>query len=674
MTPRRSILLALLVILVLLPWVMLSMTSPAFARSEPLAEPTASSSHYPLGLSQNIELIDHIGSPGAIEVQGGYAYIIYGSELVITNISDPSDPQQVGSILMSNRIENMSVSDQYIYLTVYNQGLKIVNVSNPTAPVEVGSYAMPLREYDIVVVGKYAYMVAGHWAGQLIIVDVSNPSSPVKAASLPIRAYYIEAQGHYLYYTHWTRGLVVMDISNPVTPVEIGSLELPGPYTPNGIAVEAGYIYLPGLVAGIAIVDVSNPAHPEQVSTISNERGIGNIAVIGDHVYTLVYRSDDRSTGLRIVNISDPTEHFELSFHELPAPTHMVASVPYLYVTDGINHLNVIDVSNPQAPSAASSGTEGTAIYADSMFRVGQDYLYLVPSWRGGVLKVVDVSNRAKPVVVNSVDNWGGELEVVGNYAYLAAGNLKIFDVSNPLTPTLLGSITGSYDVPLDGYDVAVHDGYAYLPDNGQCDRDGCYDQGLWIVDVSDPVAPTVVTFHEGPHSPVEMVGDYLYFGWNIMDLSNPTQPVRVGAAPAYFNYIVVEDRLYSTTGTAINIFDISNPAAPKQIGTYSAPTLEFPGVLSADTNRLFAASVSGPEPYRTWRMLALDVTNPNTPLGLGIYTMPGTGVLGGGIGALASTDDYIYTVGSDGLFALHYTGGTFTIHASYLPLMHVNR
>jgi hypothetical protein len=644
--------------------------SQAFAVSEPPVESPLSSPQPSPTLSQNIELVDHIGSPGSIEVRGDYAYIIVGSELVIKDISDPANPRRVGRIFMPNLIDNMYLSGQYAYLTVDNQGLKLINISNPTAPIEVGSYTTSLDNYDVVVVGNYAYLGTEYWPGQLVLLDVSNPSVPVEVASFTLRASHIEVNDHYLYYIHWSRGLVVLDISNPTTPVELGST---GPLgVPSGIVIEGSYVYVLGSDGGIAIIDVSDPAHPKRVGTIPTEYGVRNIAIIDDYAYVPVRPSNEEQHGLHIVDISNPTAPAEILIYDLPAPVYIAASAPYLYITDAMNNLNVVDISNPQAPSTASFGTGGTASYIQKIARIGQDHLYLYPDYDYGDMRVVDISNRATPIVINLVPNWGGELDVVGNYAYLASGSLRIFDISNPVTPTLLGSLIITTSTPLNVYDVAVRDSYAYLPDGGYCDREGCYDQRLWVVDVSDPVSPTIVSFHEGMHGNAEIVGDYLYLGGEIMDLSDPVHPVGVGWSPG--QNIVAGNLLFYTTGTAINIVDVSNSAAPKPLGSYSTPTSESTGELAADGNRLYAATVSGGQYHKLWKMVAIDITDPTMPIGLGIYTMPRAGAIGIGISELAGAGDYVYTVGTDGLFALRYTGGTLVNNTSYLPLMHVNR
>ncbi|MDD1458480.1 hypothetical protein MEN95_26975, partial [Dolichospermum sp. ST_sed7] len=61
----------------------------------------------------------------------------------------------------------------------------------------------------------------------------------------------------------------------------------------------------------------------------------------------------------------------------------------------------------------------------------------------GDTLDIIDITDRAKPVVKGSYKiSYGQGVQVVGSYAYVADGysGLKIIDISNPTTPTLKGN------------------------------------------------------------------------------------------------------------------------------------------------------------------------------------------------------------------------------------------
>ncbi len=80
--------------------------------------------------------------------------------------------------------------------------------------------------------------------------------------------------------------------------------------------------------------------------------------------------------------------------------------------------------------------------YANNVDVAG-DYAFVAAGAAG--LQVVDVSNRANPSIVGSLDTDGTAIDVriFGNYAYLADGpsGLKIIDISNPSSPVLAAAL-----------------------------------------------------------------------------------------------------------------------------------------------------------------------------------------------------------------------------------------
>ncbi|MDD1440431.1 DUF4347 domain-containing protein, partial [Dolichospermum sp. ST_sed3] len=88
--------------------------------------------------------------------------------------------------------------------------------------------------------------------------------------------------------------------------------------------------------------------------------------------------------------------------------------------------------------------------YANAVTVVG-NYAYAV----GDTLDIIDITDRAKPVVKGSYKiSYGQGVQVVGSYAYVADGysGLKIIDISNPTTPTL----KGNYDTSGNAFGVQV--------------------------------------------------------------------------------------------------------------------------------------------------------------------------------------------------------------------------
>jgi hypothetical protein len=117
-----------------------------------------------------------------IFIEGSYAYLALGSELVVLDISQPHQTKQVAALLLSLRsssLQDLYVADGYAYLAAEKEGLRVVDVptghdiSEPTVLVEVGSLELPNAQ-AVVVSGEYAYVIAEG----LRVIKVSNPAAP----------------------------------------------------------------------------------------------------------------------------------------------------------------------------------------------------------------------------------------------------------------------------------------------------------------------------------------------------------------------------------------------------------------------------------------------------------------------------------------------------------------
>nr|NCS59516.1 calx-beta domain protein [Microcystis aeruginosa G11-04] len=164
----------------------------------------------------------------------------------------------------------------------------------------------------------------------------------------------------------------------------------------------------------------------------------------------------------------------------------------YAYVADWDSGLQIIDISNPAAPTF--KGNYNTSGFARDVQIVG-NYAYVADAWSG--LQIIDISNPAAPTLKGNYDTSGRawDVQIVGNYAYVADRDwgLQIIDISNPAAPTF----KGNYQTSGSAWDVQIVGNYAYVAD---------YDGGLKIIDVSDFTNPSTstVTLAVSPSSVTE--------------------------------------------------------------------------------------------------------------------------------------------------------------------------
>ncbi len=106
------------------------------------------------------------------------------------DVSDPSNPHEVGYYETPERAYGVYVSGNYAYVAARDSGLRVIDVSEPSNPHEVGYYETPGWAEDVYVSGDYAY-VADDRAGLQIYQfygqgidedDVEPVDEPLKIA------------------------------------------------------------------------------------------------------------------------------------------------------------------------------------------------------------------------------------------------------------------------------------------------------------------------------------------------------------------------------------------------------------------------------------------------------------------------------------------------------------
>jgi len=273
----------------------------------------------------------------------------------------------------------------------------------------------------------------------------------------------------------------------------------------------------------------------------------------------------------------------------------------------------------------------------------------------GATLKILDVSNPAKPTVVGTSAqiNSDGLFEIVvkGNYAYVAnnRGGLRIMDVSNPQNPFQVGVYNTNNPDPNDDWaiwGVDVRDNYAYVADMGS---------GLRIVDVSNPAKPAEVSFigtHGLTHA-VKLNGNFAYMvDWNgglvIVDITDPKAPKEVGF---YDTKGLTYGVALSDNGNlayiadyygGLRIVDISNPKNPQEVGFYSTPGISAV-VVVASGNYVYVNSGN--------ELKVLDVSNPQSPQQVDSYNTAN------GLGRLKLNNGLLYVPNRDGGLLILSTG-----------------
>ncbi|MCX6937523.1 MAG: hypothetical protein NTU80_06430 [Verrucomicrobia bacterium] len=280
-------------------------------------------------------------------------------------------------------------------------------------------------------------------------------------------------------------------------------------YSPQVITVSGTLAYVGSSSStSLQILDVTNPLAPVKRGALVGNGTAGaaylsyprGIAISGNYAYVI----SQTNNALQVVNITNPDAPIAAGSlvngaggAVLAAPLDIAISGTYAYIASwSSNALEIVNIANPAAPVHAGKLVDATALLGARAVAVSGNYAYVVSS-TGNRFAVINISNPAAPTLVTSlVHNAAGPLlsgataiALSGNYAYVISATsnaLQVIDISNPALPVAKGSlVSGTAGAQLlSPTAVSVVGTLAYVTAGGST-------KALQIVDVSNPLAPT---------------------------------------------------------------------------------------------------------------------------------------------------------------------------------------
>ncbi|MDD5626100.1 MAG: DUF2341 domain-containing protein [Patescibacteria group bacterium] len=505
-----------------------------------------------------------------LAVSGNYVYVANGyyNGFVVIDVSEPFSPNFSESLKTLSDSQGVYVSGDYAYMAEGYQGLHIYDITGDT-PSYVGSYDTPGYARDVYVSGNYAYVADSDWGLQ--IIDITTPSAPsfVSWYNTPGTAYQVVVDGDYAYVIDATT-LQIINISNKAVPALTGSYNCPD--NAYGLDKIGNYVYVTGYGQNpsFSAVNVTNPASPTlggsyNGSEYGNQAYDVKVKTIGASTYAFLASYNYGLVVLNITTLGSISYVTRLASTELTYHMRLFLSGNYAYIANERGGLDIVDISNPAAINRQQK-IDVPDYVMDVM--VDGDNAYMAAR-SSGLQKV----NITRPASLSSTptSDYGREVFVSGNYAYMAEetnSSLSIFDITDKTAPIFLSNkdLGGTYC-----NDVKVVGSYAYV---------SCYDAGLYIVDVSDPVNPVYKGVYNTPSYAYEVIvdGSYAYVAdyttLQIINISDPTAPTLTGSYNcsdyAYYldkvgNYVYITSYNQNPNLTIVNV---TNPASPTLAGS----------------------------------------------------------------------------------------------------------
>ena len=203
------------------------------------------------------------------------------------------------------------------------------------------------------------------------------------------------------------------------------------------MAVSGIYVYVADGNSGLRVINVSDPTSPSEIGYYSAPGCANGIAISGSYADLAA-----EDLGLRIIDISTPSSPKEVGFCATPDRAYGVAvSGSYAYVADWSAGLRVIAVSTPSSPEEVGYYT--TPGDADGVTVSGSHVVYVTDASAGLQiylnLLAVEESNkeRVKTYLHCFPNPFNKSVEVRYQLHVKSNVSLRIYDLTGRLITTL---------------------------------------------------------------------------------------------------------------------------------------------------------------------------------------------------------------------------------------------
>jgi hypothetical protein len=600
------------------------------------------------------------GSSYAVDVQGNYAYLGVGPRVYVLDISNPSAPEKLGeSAVMPGVVRSVIASGHYVFVAAGKGYLHILDVSDPSQPVEVASVLENSYAQGLALDGPTLYIADNPFG--LRVVDVSNPLKPRKIGEIQIpgAASSVDVNGSRAFLAGSTieNGLVALDVSNPAQPTLIGSISIPETEGSviHAVKVRGDYAYVAAGSPGLIVIDIADPAEPVMAGVFRTAWADG-LVIEGNSLYLT-----DPTEGLHTLDISDPANpirtgslSLELFQQVVPGQRNMVIQNGRIFLANGNQGLFIADASTqpaltgrfdaplPGADWDVVTDNDIAYVIADSLglysidvsdpaqlrqlgfdisrihnglrtprgIAINGQYTYIADINNG--FSVYDISNPSDPKELSRVEKPQGmtDVAVSGNYAYVSmqehekreTRGMLVYDVSNPSQPAQVGFVNTDHS----SWSIAVQENYAYFPEFIEMVETG-QPSDFFIFDISSPASPSEAgrvntTANTSNAMSIAVDGNYAYIGdqmkgLRIFDISNPASPAEVGSLPEImmvFDLAVVGDKVFTASYGFVAVVDVSNPASPSVEDMYQLRSSGLSVGIDAVGNSIYVADFDG--------------------------------------------------------------------------------
>lgn len=395
-------------------------------------------------------------------------------------------------------------------------------------------------------------------------VDYRDFLRPVCSLELPGLAWGAATDGNVALVTSSDGELRVVDLANPSEPIIAATVATGG--EASGVEIRGRFGYVAAGEVGVVVVDIANPYAPEVVATVDTPGRARALCLSGDWAFVA-----DLEGGVQVLDIADPRQaNLVASFCDSSFVQDIAVLDGKAYVAASYDGLLVVDVRDPlhgQFEGAVTGLWEAEAVAAEG------HHVYVLHN-TSGVVDVVEVGSLTGPRVAQSfyLPDWGRDVAVSGDRLYAAGydDGLFVVDVSDLDAPRLVGGI----DTQGAAMAVNLGAGFAVVAD---------LDRGLTVVDIASPQAPPRLGEVLTTYAPdeIQVQGEYAYClasdTLKIFDIRDSAAMAVAGAldfAPSMPHGLAVSGGLacFADNSRTLRIVDVSNVSSPTVIASLTLP------------------------------------------------------------------------------------------------------
>ncbi|WP_395835050.1 LVIVD repeat-containing protein [Archangium violaceum] len=236
-------------------------------------------------------------------------------------------------------------------------------------------------------------------------------------------------------------GLTVFNVSDKAAPVKVKTIRLETDNYWNGVWAKGDVLYVASADRGVLVFDIRNPADPQLVLNLpGGNENVHTVFVDGNRLYA------SASAAVILFDITDPLHPVEINRYSYngASPHDMFARGDRLYVSTYDQGFVVADVSNPSDIRTLGQYTYPSQFSHHNAVGTfgGRTIAFEGGEGPGEHLRVLDITDPAHIVKIGefklrpeySIHN----MVLVGKKLYIAwyQEGVRVLDVSNPTKPT----------------------------------------------------------------------------------------------------------------------------------------------------------------------------------------------------------------------------------------------